>query len=284
MSITTGQTALASDFVASSAGASDAGKVPKLDANGQLDNTFLGLTGMIVPSMSRIVPAGWLLCAGQAVSRATYAALFAALCPLATFTVTIASPAVFTSTAHVLVAGDRIRLSTSGSLPTGLATNTDYFVIASGLTANEFQVSATRGGAAVNTSGSQSGTHTWQVLNSGVGDGSTTFNLPNLKGRTVFGYDVSDANFDTLDTPNTYAGEKTHQLTKAEMPSHSHAVWAGDNTGVPQVNFNGTATGNTPGSIGSDSPGSGSPVQGAGSDTAHNNLPPYRVVNFLIRI
>jgi len=278
MAITQGQTALASDFVASSAGSGDVGKVPKLDANGLLHNSFLGLTltGIIVPTMRRSIPAGWLLCDGQAVSRTTYATLFDALCPSATFTVTIASPAVFTSTAHSLVAGDKIRLTTTGSLPTGLAIGTDYYVISAGLSANDFRVSTTRGGSAVNTSGSQSGTHTWRVFNSGVGDGSTTFNLPNFKGKSVFGFDVTDANFDTLNTPNTYVGEKTHVLTTAELAAHTHT-------------YNPTATdGGTP--VWSNSPGaSNTPTNSrntssAGSDTAHNNIPPYLVVNFLVRI
>lgn len=79
-----------------------------------------------------------------------------------TFTVTIASPGVFTSNSHGLVSGDSITLSTTGALPTGLATNTTYYVISSGLTANEFQLSATLGGSAINTSGSQSGTHSFR--------------------------------------------------------------------------------------------------------------------------
>lgn len=79
---------------------------------------------------------------------------------IGTFTVTIASPAVFSRTAHGLVAGDIVSFTTTGALPTGLTANTPYFVIATGLTADNFQVSTTRGGAAVNTSGSQSGTHT----------------------------------------------------------------------------------------------------------------------------
>lgn len=76
------------------------------------------------------------------------------------FTVTIASPAVFTKTAHGLIAGDRIRLTTTGALPTGLAINMDYYVIAAGLTADAFEVSTVKGGSAANTSGTQSGTHT----------------------------------------------------------------------------------------------------------------------------
>jgi hypothetical protein len=70
-----------------------------------------------------------------------------------------ASPAVLSLTAHGLVAGDAIVLSTTGSLPAGLTVGTVYYVIAAGLTANAFEVSATPGGAAINTSSAGSGTH-----------------------------------------------------------------------------------------------------------------------------
>jgi len=76
-----------------------------------------------------------------------------------TFTVTIASPAVFTLTAHGLSANNTVYFSTTGALPTGLTAGTTYYVISAGLTADAFRVSTTEGGAAVNTSGTQSGTH-----------------------------------------------------------------------------------------------------------------------------
>jgi hypothetical protein len=73
-------------------------------------------------------------------------------------TVTIASPAVFTLNNHGFVAGMQVRLKTTGALPTGLA-QTRYYVLATGLTTNTFQLSATLGGAAIATSGTQSGVH-----------------------------------------------------------------------------------------------------------------------------
>jgi hypothetical protein len=79
---------------------------------------------------------------------------------LGTCTITIASPGVITRVAHGLAVGDPVRFTTTGALPTGLTASTTYYVISAGLTADEFQVSATSGGAAVNTSGSQSGVHT----------------------------------------------------------------------------------------------------------------------------
>lgn len=76
-----------------------------------------------------------------------------------TFTVTIASPGVFTAAAHGFIAGQPLKFYTSGALPTGLTQGTTYYVLAAGLTTDTFQVGATAGGAAINTTGSQSGTH-----------------------------------------------------------------------------------------------------------------------------
>ena len=77
-----------------------------------------------------------------------------------TATMTIASPAVVTLTAHGLLAGDSIYFTTTGALPTGVSANTTYYVISAGLATDSFRFSASSGGSAVNTSGSQSGTHT----------------------------------------------------------------------------------------------------------------------------
>lgn len=74
-------------------------------------------------------------------------------------TVTIASPSVFSATAHGLVAGDTVILETDGALPTGFSVDTQYYVISAGLTANAFELSATSGGSAINGTGSQSGNH-----------------------------------------------------------------------------------------------------------------------------
>ena len=46
----------------------------------------------------------------------------------------------------------------------------------------------------------------------GAGDGSTTFNLPNLKGRVAVGQDTSDTSFDTI---GETGGSKTDDLSKA---------------------------------------------------------------------
>jgi hypothetical protein len=61
---------------------------------------------------------------------------------------------VITYTGHGLSAGDAVKyFHGGGTAATGLTNNTTYYVIASGLTADAFKVSATDGGGAVNISG-----------------------------------------------------------------------------------------------------------------------------------
>lgn len=74
-----------------------------------------------------------------------------------TVTITVASPGVVTHTAHGFANNDTVVLSTTGALPTGLTAGTVYFVRNS--TANTYELSATTGGASINTTGTQSGTH-----------------------------------------------------------------------------------------------------------------------------
>lgn len=77
----------------------------------------------------------------------------------AVVTITIASPAVIGATAHGLLAGAAGSFATTGALPTGLSAATTYYVI--NPTTNTFQVAATPGGTAINTSGTQSGVQTF---------------------------------------------------------------------------------------------------------------------------
>jgi hypothetical protein len=99
-----------------------------------------------------------------------------------TFTVTIASPGVFTKASNQLSDGDRVVFSTSGALPTGLTAGTTYFVRDNAVDgAGKFRVAATEGGAAINTSGTQSGTQTisssYQILLDVAVAGTFTFHM-----------------------------------------------------------------------------------------------------------
>ena len=75
-----------------------------------------------------------------------------------TFSVTIASPAVVTTTIS-LDDGTAVSLTTTGALPTGLTPGTVYYVVnSSGAT---FELAATPDGTPITTTGTQSGTHSF---------------------------------------------------------------------------------------------------------------------------
>jgi len=80
-----------------------------------------------------------------------------------TATISIATPAVVTQ-ANTFIAGQPVRFTTTGALPTGLSANAAYYVSATGLTTSSYQISATSGGASVNTSGTQSGVQTAGII------------------------------------------------------------------------------------------------------------------------
>lgn len=119
------------------------------------------------------------------------------------FTVTIASPAVFTKSGNTFTNGERLRLFTSGALPTGLNTSSDYFVEVLDAVAGTFYLCTSESlgsGVRVNTSGTQSGTHNYLQSLYGLGDGSTTCGTPNNLGKfirrannTGTGYDAGRA-------------------------------------------------------------------------------------------
>ena len=106
----------------------------------------------------------------------------------------------------------------------------------------------------------------------GAGDGSTTFNLPDMRYRVPVGQDITQTEFDTL---GKTGGEKTHTLTVAEMATHVHDL------GI--VNPNLTAeTGYRP-PWSSDGSFTVSQNTGeSGGDVPHNNLQPYLVTNYII--
>jgi len=110
----------------------------------------------------------------------------------------------------------------------------------------------------------------------GAGDGVTTFNLPDCRGRYDMGVDGGHA-------INSTGGEATHVLTTAEMPAHQHNAAPEGHTGGdafvqladPPGTWQLTATG------GQDVVSSGA-TDSTGGGTAHNNLPPYLASHCLV--
>ena len=104
----------------------------------------------------------------------------------------------------------------------------------------------------------------------GTGDGSTTFNVPNVKGKVPVGRDSGDTSFDTL---GETGGEKTHTLTTAEMPVHLHGIAYSSEYYLGNSGWSSTL-GSGGGNIN---------TKNAGGGEAHNNLQPYIVFNYIIK-
>lgn len=136
----------------------------------------------------------------------------------------------------------------------------------------------------------------------GEGNGSTTFNLPDLRGRVPVGRDTGQTEFDTR---GETGGVKTHTLTSTEIPGHTHSgsSLSTNSTGAHThavgsftLNYQTGATQAFPAFAGNTSGGGATGSAGAHSHTvsgntgstggsgAHNNLQPYVVVNYIIKV
>lgn len=105
----------------------------------------------------------------------------------------------------------------------------------------------------------------------GSGDGSTTFNIPDYRGLVPVGLKVNEEYFNTL---GKTGGETTHLLTINEIPSHTHHLMRGGQTFI-------TGSGAYAGVLGD----WGEYDTGAtGGSNAHNNLQPYIVQNYIIKV
>jgi microcystin-dependent protein len=109
----------------------------------------------------------------------------------------------------------------------------------------------------------------------GSGDDSTTFNLPDLRGRVVAGLGESllSATADTLGEDNgLIADTKEHTLSIDEMPSHNHTYNNSNNPSVQGAGGTGLPGGNQSANTGD-----------TGGDQAHNNVQPTIILNYIIK-
>jgi microcystin-dependent protein len=99
----------------------------------------------------------------------------------------------------------------------------------------------------------------------GIGNGITTFNLPDLRDRVVVGGSGTKSIADM-------GGEETHTLTEDEMPAHTHNEY--------RLGAGTAASAASPRTLGNVAATTGS----TGGDQAHNNMQPYCVLHYIIRV
>jgi microcystin-dependent protein len=150
----------------------------------------------------------------------------------------------------------------------------------------------------------------------GAGNGSSTFGLPNARGRVLVGRDAGQTEFDTL---GETGGAKTHTLTAEEMPTHTHTQNSHNHSQNAHNHGQNAHSHQMRGPVWRESgynvagaTGSGMPLsvdqgmrtaaevainqaatasnnattatnQNAGGNQAHNNLQPYLVTQYIIR-
>lgn len=118
----------------------------------------------------------------------------------------------------------------------------------------------------------------------GTGDGSTTFNLPDLRGRVIAALDnlggvsanvVTDTDADTLGGTD---GEEDHVLTEAELATHDHDFQGGARLpGSPDNNDNSYSSSSSSASTDYFATAT------AGSNTPHNTMQPTIFMSYIIR-
>jgi microcystin-dependent protein len=147
----------------------------------------------------------------------------------------------------------------------------------------------------------------------GVGDGATTFGLPDGKGRTLAGVDAGSTRLDSFTVVGAAIGLKNHTLALSETPAHDHggaivSTSAGDHkhglSGANILDGAGARPLNTSSAIG----GNNNPFFGyvttqgandvmttvgahthtttipsAGGGGAHNNVQPTLAINWFIK-
>lgn len=123
----------------------------------------------------------------------------------------------------------------------------------------------------------------------GSGDGSTTFNIPDLQGKVIAGLDIVDEDFNVL---GKTGGSKTVQLTKDQLPNiygriimHSgeSSTNIADVTGDFSASLNNANKYKNGGSEGSGAKSKGDVILNVGNDEAHENKQPYSTLNYIIK-
>lgn len=258
------------------------------------------------------IPTGWLGCNGAAVSRTTYANLFTALTAQPVATSASGSPTL-TGSGFFALLNSYDGLGVAAGAPIsgpGIATNTT--IVSYTNTTITLSLNATGN----NTNA------TYVIAPWGVGDASTTFNVPDMRGGVPVCHGIGPGL--TYRQLGFAGGEEKHALVPAELAAHNHAIidpghnhtqnahthtitdpahshslnystfanQAGSGAGFVYVGSGGAIstnasftgiTGANATTATNNATTTGVTTGSVGSGTAHNNMQPFRVVLYIVK-
>lgn len=256
--------------------------------------------GSIIPYAGGVIPETWLACDGASYAIGDYSELYTKLqyttgsrTPMYGY---VANITVGNSTAYAVgqavsqaspgLSGTVLSLNGTTAAGSGTITLTVQTIPTYSATNKNFTNQNAQFVANISNNISIAG-----VLSTISAVTNTHFNTPDLRGRFAMGVNtttIADAETDAtyqsgisnIYTLGSEGGEEQHILSVAEMPGHGHSAptWTGvtGTTGTYEV-----AT-SYPYALSYDYIGS-APTSIVGSNTPHNNIPPYVVTQYIIK-
>lgn len=230
--------------------------------------------GTIIEYNFRDYSSNWKPAIATAISRTTYSTLWSKISRTINSLDDVNDKV--NSTAHGLQNNDLVKFDINTG---GITAGTNYYVI--NKTTDDFQISLTKSGSAIDLTASASGT---MIINVeyGFGDGSTTFNLPDRRGIFVRGADSHGVL--TKATGNSYDGGVIGSIINDRFQGHYHRPFSTNNL------FGNDAIG-TPmwssGGSGGSSVSTGSPIADSNNGTPRTGdetNPVSVAVQFIVKV
>lgn len=235
--------------------------------------------GSIFPFAGTTAPAKYELCIGTELEETTYEDLASILGYIYGYKIVLVNlddDWIHLEDLDVYTTGQAVRFYSTGNLPEPLTSTTEYYVRRDG-SSIEYTIHPTEQDALDNTN---------KINLTTEGSGLLTIQkweyirIPDMRGKFPIGSGIGTSQTEYI--LGQRSGEETHALLEEEMPAHTHSytykeyslineigVPTGDDNSIPTYlveSSGGDATGYV---------GNGNP---------HNNMPPYLVLNYIIKV
>lgn len=235
--------------------------------------------GGILPYAGSISPAGFNLCDGTELLSSSYSDLSDTLGYVYGHKITVVNlddDYFILEGLNTYTTGQGVRFTSTESLPSPLSNSTEYFVRRDGV-AVEYTIHPTQSDAENNTN---------KIDLTTAGEGLLTIQkwgyvrIPDMRGKFPLGNGTGTSQ--TQYIRGQRGGEEVHVLTKDEMPAHSHTYTYRTYYQTEQIGIT-YGTDYYP-YADLDESIEGDETSSVGNSNSHNNMPPYLVLNYIIRI